>query len=67
MIIKYHLAKQLSLIRLSEKSNISKSCINEIERGKKKSLFEMICKPAAALDVPLSEMYSCEEEFVDKG
>lgn len=71
MIIKYHLSKirkikKLSLIQLSAKSNVSKSCISEIEREKKKPLFETICKLAAALDVPLSEMYSCEEEFADK-
>ena len=58
MIIKYHLAKirktkKLSLSELSERSNVSKSCINEIERGKKKPLFETVCRLAAALEVPI--------------
>lgn len=71
MIIKYHLAKirktkKLSLSELSERSNVSKSCINEIERGKKKPLFETVCRLAAALEVPLSDMYTCEDDVAPK-
>ncbi|MDR1754787.1 MAG: helix-turn-helix transcriptional regulator [Eubacterium sp.] len=57
---KIRLEKGISLSELAEKSGVSVSHIHNIESGFKNPTIKVLCKLAKALDVPCSELFSCD-------
>lgn len=55
------LEKGLSLSELSKRSGVAISHIHNIENGSKIPTITILCKLAKALDVPCSNLYSCED------
>ncbi len=52
--------KNMTLLELSEKTGISKSHLNYIERGIKEPTLSVLVKIASALEVHESELYEVE-------
>jgi len=64
---KVRLAKKLSLSELERMSGVSKSHISNIENGSKYPTIPTMCKLAIALNVPCSELFSCEDNVPGRG
>lgn len=62
-IRQYH---RLSQSALAEQINISRSYLNELERGKKDPSLEILSKYAARFDIPLSSLMLFAERTQDK-
>ena len=57
---KYRLEKGLSLSELARKSAIAKSHLSYIENGETSPTIDTLCKISKALNVPCSDLFSCE-------
>lgn len=56
-------SKRLSQNKLSERSGVSQSYINELENGKKTNpTYELLQKIAQALEVPISDILEAKPE-----
>lgn len=58
---KVRLEKGLSLLELSKRSGVAVSHIHGMESGNKIPTITILCKLSKALDVPCSDLYTCEE------
>lgn len=53
--------KNMGLLELAQKANISKSHLSDIERGIKEPTLSVLVKIASALEVDESELYEVED------
>ena len=58
--------KGISIRDLSRKSGVSGAQISYIERGRKRPTIDTLYKLARALNVPITELYLCEDDFATK-
>lgn len=61
-IQKVRTEKKISLSELSKRSGVAVSHLYNIENGNKIPTIRVLCDIAEALDVPCSELYSCDDE-----
>jgi len=59
---KVRLEKRLTLAELSRLSGVATSHIYNIEAGNKIPTLTVLCKLAAALEVPAAELFSCSDK-----
>ncbi len=52
--------RKISLKQLSEKSGVSKTHINDIEKGYKEPSLEIMIKLSKALNVPIQSLYKVQ-------
>lgn len=58
---KYRLEQGLTLTELSKRSGVAISHIHNIENGTKVPTIEVLCKLAKGLNIPCSDLFSCED------
>ena len=54
--------KKMSIEQLSEQSGVAKSYIQKIEADCSSPSIAVMCRLAKALQVPIYDLFSCEEE-----
>ncbi len=54
--------KKLSTEQLAKKSGVARSYIQKIEDGGSNPSIAVLCKLAKALQIPVYDLFSCEEE-----
>lgn len=57
---KVRIEKGMSIRELAVRADISKSHVQRIEAGETRPTLEVMCRIAAALDVPITELFSYE-------
>ena len=54
--------KKMGIEKLSKESGVAKSYIQKIENGPSNPSIAVLCKLAKALQIPVYDLFSCEEE-----